>query len=174
VTTVSKTILAVDPGKNDAGVAFFVAGRLVEIALIQPPEGTPYEVARYVSMWARRCMFNHANDEGRVGLVLVEGQQIYRRSKGDPNDLLPLAQCIGGVLARVDSFDRQIVLPAKWTGGVPKPVRQRRLLARLHPEELAMIKAIKPATKAHNVIDAVHIGMWHIGRVETPTDGMVQ
>jgi len=170
----TSTMLVVDPGKKDAGVAFFVAGRLVEVALIVPPTPTPYEVARYVEMWVRRCMYNHAGDGGRVGLVLCEDQQVYGRSRGNPNDLLPLAQTVGGVLARVDAFDRQLVLPRIWTGGVPKPVRQRRLLAGLQPAELALIKAIKPASKAHNVIDAVHIGLWHLDRVRTVDPDLAQ
>lgn len=168
-----KTMLVVDPGKNDAGVAFFVAGKLTEAALIAPPDGTPYEVARYVAAWARRCMINSGDAEGRVGLVLCENQQIYGRGLGNPNDLLPLAQCVGGVLARVDAFDRQLVLPRVWTGGVPKAVRQRRFLATLQPHELAMVKKVKPASKAHNVIDAIHIGMWHLGRYRETMEDLV-
>jgi hypothetical protein len=165
------TLLSVDPGKRDAGVAFFVAGQLAEATWLAPPnDPLPFDVAKQVAMWARRCMMNLGDSEGRVSTLIVEGQQIYGR--GNPatsNELLYLAQLVGGVLARVDHFEHRIVLPRVWTGGVPKPVRQRRFLSQCTDRERAMIEAIKPANKRHNAIDAITMGAWYLGRLRAPT-----
>ena len=102
-------------------------------------------------------------------MVVIEGQQIYGRGiPGASNELLFLAQMVGGVLARVDHFEHRIVLPRVWTGGVPKPVRQRRFLSQCSDRERAMIEAIKPASKRHNAIDAITMGAWHLGRLRAP------
>jgi hypothetical protein len=170
------TLLAVDPGKHDAGVAFFVDGVLTDCTFIEVPDGTPYEVAKLVAVWSRRCMMNLGDPDGRISQVVVEGQQIYRGpSKQDPNDLLPLAQTVGGVLARVDAFDREVVLPRVWTGGVPKEVRQRRFLANASQWERDMLMAIRPARKRHNAVDAAMLGAYVLGRLPAePEGGYVQ
>jgi hypothetical protein len=169
------TLLAVDPGKSDAGVAFFVNGILTDASFLEVPDGSPYEVAKVVSAWARRCMMNLGDPDGRVGQLVVEGQQIYRHVRQDPNDLLPLAQTVGGVLARVDAFEREVILPRVWTGGIPKEVRQRHFLASASEWERDMLMAIRPAKKRHNAIDAVMLGAYVLGRLPVePEGGYVQ
>jgi hypothetical protein len=160
------TLLAVDPGKHDAGVAFFISGVLTDAALLIPKEPSPYNVAREVAMWARRCMMNLGDPDGRISMVIVEGQQIYpTTSLSQSQQLLFLAQVVGGVLARVDCFDHKIVLPKEWTKGVPKPVRQRRFLSVCSKYETDLIMAIKPAAKRHNTIDAICLGAFELGRL---------
>ena len=170
------TLGVVDPGKNDAGLAFFVGGHLAEVAFIVPPNGGPYEVARLAAVWFRRAMMNIGDPEGRMSKLVCEGQQIYGRGgPQNPNDLLPLAQTVGGVMARVDAFEREIVLPKTWTGGIPKEIRQRHFLAALKPHESNLLLAIKPAGKRHNVIDAAHLGFYVLGRTRTtPEEGYKQ
>lgn len=172
------TLLAVDPGAHDAGVAFYVAGNLADCTLLRPKplgEAPTYDVARYVALWASRCMYNLGDPEGRVSQLIVEGQQVYpgpRRE--DPNALFALAQVVGGVMARVDAFEREIILPRVWTKGVPKEVRQRRFLASLNQRETALISAIKPASKAHNAIDAAMLGAYKLGRIRNDQDERFQ
>jgi hypothetical protein len=169
-----RTLLSVDPGKHDAGVAFFVDGVLADVAFLSPPGGGPYEVARTVASWAARCMMNLGDPSGRVNLLICEGQQIYRGGrvgKQDPNDLLPLAQVVGGVMARVEAFERRVILPKDWTGGIPKPVRQRHFLSGASEWERSQLLAIKPATKRHNVVDAVMMGAYVLGRLKNEPEG---
>jgi hypothetical protein len=169
------TLLAVDPGKSDAGVAFFVDNILTDAHFLEVPSGSPYEVAKIVAAWTRRCMMNLGDPDGRVTHLVVEGQQIYRGDRRDPNDLIPLAQTVGGVMARVDAFEREIVLPRVWTGGVPKEVRQRRFLAGASDWERNMLMAIRPVKKRHNAIDAAMLGAYVLGRLPTePEGGYVQ
>jgi hypothetical protein len=164
------TLIAADPGKRDCGIAFFVAGVLADAAWLAPPNGGPYEVAQYAAAWTRRCMMNLGDAEGRVSTLVVEGQQIYRVTNlAQSNDLLDLAQTVGGVMARIDAFDRKVILPRVWTGGIPKPIRQRHYLASASEGERSRLMAIKPAAKRHNVIDAVCLGAWYLGRVRVPS-----
>ncbi len=165
------TLLAVDPGAHDAGVAFFIDGRLLECALLRPKPDTPYEVARHVGMWARRVAMNSGS--GRVNRLVCEGQFVYPGPRrNNPNDLFPLAQVVGGVMQTVDCFERNIVMPKEWTGSVPKEVRHRRFLATLDAHETAIILGTKcPKTKLHNVIDACALGRWALGRLPVEPDG---
>lgn len=170
------TLVALDPGTHDAGVALFVDGRLVECALIRPKPDTPFEVARHVGMWVRRAIGN-VSGPGRVNTLICEGQQVYPGPRREnPNALFPLAQVVGGVMQVVDAFERRIVLPRQWTGGVPKEVRQRRFLATLDANETAIIMSVKcPKSKLHNVIDACSLGRWALGRLPVePEGGFVQ
>ena len=164
------TLLAVDPGKHDAGVAFYVDNILTEASFLEV-EGGPYEVAKHVAAWARRCMMNLGDPDGSLSEVVVEGQQVYPRQRQDPNDLLPLAQTVGGVLARVPAYERHVILPRVWTGGVPKEVRQRHFIAAASQWERDMIMAIRPARKRHNAIDAAMLGAYHLGRVRVEPEG---
>ena len=119
-------------------------------------------------------MMNLGDPRGRISLVACEGQQIYRGGRAglqDPNDLLPLAQVVGGVLARVDCFERRIIMPKDWTGGIPKAVRQRHFLAGTSEWERNLLLAIKPATKRHNVVDAVMMGAYVLGRLKNEPEG---
>jgi len=166
---VTDTLLAVDPGKRDAGLAFYIGGVLADAAWLAPPNAMPYDVAKHVAMWARRCMINLGDPEGRISMLVVEGQQIYPKGgTAQANELLHLAQLVGGVLARVDCFDRRVVLPREWTGGIPKPVRQRRFLSSATDGEKRLIEAIKPVSKRHNTIDAICLGAWQLGRLRAP------
>lgn len=168
------TLLAVDPGKSDAGVAFYVAGALTEVAWLQVKDQTdlaPVALAAHVTMWWRRCMHNLGTPDGRVSMLVCEGQQVYPGPRrNDPNQLLPLAIMVGATMASVDAFDRQIVLPRVWTGSIPKEVRQRHWLAGLSEREQALIKAIKaPKAKIHNAVDAAMIGAYSLGRLKDQT-----
>ena len=164
------TLVAVDPGKRDCGIAFYVAGVLADAAWLAPPKGGPYDIAAHAAAWTRRCMMNLGDSEGRVSTLVVEGQQIYRHTGlAQSNDMIDVALTAGAVLARIDAFERKVILPGLWTGKIPKPIRQRHYLASASEGEQARLMAIKPATKRHNVIDAVCLGAWYLGRVRVPT-----
>lgn len=101
------------------------------------------------------------------------------KSKGDPNDLINLAgvaSAVAGALA-VAVAARDVALkvtsyfPDEWTGQVPKTILQRkrfqsiraeRIAARLVEDELPVWRGIE----THDEIDAVGIGLYHLGRFE--------
>jgi hypothetical protein len=52
--------------------------------------------------------------------------------------------------------------PQQWKGSVPKTVMERRIRSKLAPDELATLPT---GAKAHNAIDAVGLGLYHLGRL---------
>jgi hypothetical protein len=141
--------LSVDPGKQHAGWALFEDGVLKSCGYVEGEDDI--EVAEAVA------------DEiyGDVDLLVCENQQVYARGKGDPNDLLPLARTVGAVrMVFADVPEKTLTLPRVWTNGVPKAPRQRAF-ERRYPVEFAAVKALGlKAECRHDVVDAVHLGIW--------------
>lgn len=98
--------------------------------------------------------------------LVIEIPQVYRtaQSKGDPNDLIKVAVQAGQWIERFRACEVKRVLPNEWKGQVPKSVHNKRVLACLTPEELERIAKL-PESKAHNMIDAIGLGLWHFGRL---------
>ncbi len=100
--------------------------------------------------------------------ICVEGQQIYRseNSKGDPNDMINVAQVAGAMLGMllVDHAPLPTVykvpLPRTWKGSLPKKQHHSRL-ARDFPYWVAPVKAQTKSTMQHHVWDAVGLLEWH-------------
>lgn len=154
-TMQQRNVLAVDPGKEQAGVALFDAGVLVQCALLAAKD--TYTLARLVEAWHRKHWANRTS----VDSLAVEGQQIYPGRRSNPNDLLPLAYLAGAVHARIPCLEARTVYPRDWTGGVPKEIRTPKVLRCLTREEQALIEGLHlPKSKVHNVIDAVGIGLY--------------
>ena len=168
-----KELLAVDPGIRAPGVALFQDGLLVAAAAIKldPVDfllDDPAERVRRACGVIGTWFLCESSSPGTCPDVAWERPQWYRRgvSKGDPNDLGPLAIMgghLGGMLGgRVYSY-----LPDEWTHGTKKTKsgdpwkspRGIRLRALLSAEEFA---AIGKAT--HDLVDAVGIGLHHLKR----------
>jgi hypothetical protein len=101
--------------------------------------------------------------------VWIESQVIYPHSKADPNDILTLAREAGRVAGSCAAAGATVrwVKPAEWKGQLPKDVCHRRVRALLTDEERAILTRDcrgMPASKRHNVLDAVGIGLWALGR----------
>lgn len=145
------SLLAVDPGKKGAGVAYFEDGKLCRCAF--PVGAGPYEVALAVSVW-------HLGPV--VDDLVIEGQQVYGGfTAQDPNDLLPLAQVVGAVFARVRHHNRHNPLPRQWKGSVAKAIFTERLRAGLTDQEAALLSGLRlPKRTEHNVLDAIGLGKW--------------
>jgi Holliday junction resolvasome RuvABC endonuclease subunit len=146
----TKTILAVDPGKNDCGYAVFVDGVLTKAGLIKG-EG-PIDTADQL----RNVLKNETLHE-----VVVESQQIYRVSKGDPNDMIDVAHNAGAVGGLYAHLPVHLIKPRTWTLGIPKEKRQKIFLTD-HPEVAKFLKG--PKAKLHNVVDAISLGYWFLGQ----------
>lgn len=94
--------------------------------------------------------------------LVIEKPQIYqgRKQKGDPNDLIDLAMVVGAW--RHEHPYTELVKPRQWKGQVPKAVMTKRILSKLTDAELAVLGDLK---SNHNVVDAVGIGLWKLGRL---------
>ena len=114
-------------------------------------------------------------------VVLVESQKIYpigkKQKKGGipDNDVVILARRAGELAGayRMAGAEREYVLPRDWKGTIPKPkngeqyIIEKRALAVLDERETQLIYSTKSARAKsldHNLIDAVGIGLWRLGR----------
>lgn len=140
-------VLCIDPSKpgNNTGVAHFLKRELKLCELWT---------------WARA---------GRetCDVLVIELPQVYPGARDeDPNDLIQVARSVGMWEQAVQCEECHLVHPRKWKGTVAKEIHNRRTLAKLEPSELALLDALKlPASKKHNVIDAIALGLWALGRM---------
>lgn len=105
-----------------------------------------------------------------IDRVVIE-YPIYRsHERVSPNDLIKLALNAGewGGLARASRVKPEYVLPHVWKGGsIPKEISHERIKRKCNSTEWTLVKdSCVDFSKStiHNVIDAVGIGLWAIGR----------
>ncbi len=171
-------LLAVDPGLRNPAAAFFRAGRLVAASRVQVPAALAkleigersLAVARLIATWfAEQLPLNSWPVDLRIA---YEHPQVYQRpkSKGDPNDLLPLAgvgMCVVGLLGAV-VVEVHSPTPAEWIGQIPKSTtgdpwesaRGKKIGRRLDDVERAAV------VTSHDAIDAAGIGLHVLGRLD--------
>jgi hypothetical protein len=115
----------------------------------------------------------------RVGVFLVEIPVAYsgRRSKTNPNNLIR-TMARGGEFKykfRLQGLAVEEVVPNRWKGNIPKPAKgetyiiETRVLSRLDEREKRLLYQTKSARAKrldHNLIDAVYMGLWRLGRRE--------
>jgi len=150
VSTMSHdTLLSIDPGKDHCAWAWWEDGGLVECG-------------RTGSGWSR------ADGVGRrARRTIIELPQVYqqRRWRGDPNDLIQVALTVGALEYQAQG-DVVLVRPHQWKGSMPKDVMGRRIQGRLSEVERACVALCGvPASRRHDVVDAVGIGLWGLGRL---------
>lgn len=101
--------------------------------------------------------------------VLIERPRIYPKQKARPNDIITLALRAGECGGRFNSCGAVVdyVEPHAWKGNVPKAVHHRRVLGALAPQERAILDGALVGiakSKQHNVLDAVGLGLFGVGR----------
>lgn len=140
-------LLAIDPG-TDLGWALFGPDRRLS-----------------------RCGFGTPPREGFEEAV-IERPKIYPqgRQKANPKDVITLALTAGEFGGRCKDANATVryVEPDEWKGGsIPKEIHQPRIWAKLTDAEKSVLdvacKGMAPS-KRHNVVDAVGIGLWGVGR----------
>ena len=169
-------VLSLDPGLRASGLALFVNGQLVAAEVVtQTPRGKTANRACDSSEMACRCvvavagMMRELGGAGQVDRLLCEWPQIYQRSagrsKGDPNDLLPLAGVCAAICALLSPHGPEVISlnPAEWKGQVDGDVMTARILAKLGEAERAILPR---GALAHNAIDAAGLGLFHLGRLQ--------
>lgn len=158
------SLLAIDPGKKLCGWAFFAGWRRLELSAcgLSAPDWVISEL--HDTFGGARL-----DDYG----LIAELPRTYdgRARKGDANDLIAVAFAAGLVIGDSKQTKYVTVSPSDWKGNVPKPKRasdpyiiEERCRAILRPRELAVVPDLA-RSKAHNVWDAVGIGLWHLGRL---------
>jgi hypothetical protein len=132
-------LMAIDPGAI-AGVAIF--------------DGDTLDSVRRVKH-ARSWVCDTAVDK------LVVETPVITRSTRNPASIITLAITAGILIGKVDAKKLERVAPSTWKGSRPKDVDNRytlRLLSELERYRMGVL------ISDHNVIDAVGIGLWALGR----------
>lgn len=176
-TNPSRTpLLAVDPGKNALGWAYYSPGGILMATGVVRADHVAAGVGGAAVTDVARHVLNElelllGTFEPAAGLV-VEQMQVYRgpQQKGDPNDLIELSYISGGVhrlpVVRRDA-EHLLVVPHDWKGQAKKDVMQTRIresLTDLERQLFAVSVQAVPASLQHNAWDAVGLGLWALKR----------
>ncbi len=88
-----------------------------------------------------------------------------KNTKASPDSLITLGIRAGIVAGRYEQLEQrvQLVHPHKWKGNVPKNVHHPRIKAALCADELALIRGA-----SGDMLDAVGLGLWELGRLAGP------
>lgn len=157
-------LLSVDPGLHGCGVAAWHISPTIPLSwagYVKNPGTKWHAMVGAVDEEIRRrfgFLPNH---------LVIELPQVYvrSRSKGDPNDLIMLAGLVGAFVYNFDSRDgHKLYKPAEWKGQVPKDIMETRIKGRLSEAELHAVE-LPARSLAHNVWDAVGLGLAHLGRL---------
>lgn len=174
----------IDPGKHFHAIALFSESVLGSV-YFQPADSNPY-----------------GDGVLNVSSLVIEKPQIYPGAdEKNPNDILEVygaARFAEGIIRARGGPAAHYVLPREWKGSFKKPPHHRQVWAALTPPEKAAFaecaghsvdfigEKIEAACqrlartrevsgyswKAHNLLDAVGLGLWHHrrlrGRVAPP------
>ena len=164
-------LLAIDPGLDVGWALFLDTGRLLACGLGDP-------------------RIHELHKASEIRDVIIEHPFVYPRGQTkDPNAIVKLAIGAGEWAGTYRQWAQiEYVLPWQWKGSVPKVIHHERLLAILSTDELEVFKkgtktytkmhvsasSVKdgyapaprkmPASKKHNVLDAIGLGLFFLGR----------
>lgn len=148
--SLSKGLVAIDPGKRICGLAVFVDGVLVSAG-----EPRPVDVVRTAMAV---LLINDVDTEDWV----AETPQNYPGERAKEEDLETLRR----VLANIE-ISAGVKLkrhkPRAWKGQVPKEIHHERIRAALTESERALVDAL-PRTR--DALDAVGLGLFVLGRTK--------
>jgi len=166
-------ILAIDPGVRGCGCALLspAAPNLLRAAAYVPSSSTEERASAWIEM--TRAVEDWARNIANVTQVVVELPRVYQgqKQKGDPNDLIDLAAVVGALCASFDHRQRsetmpvRVFFPYEWKGQAPKEIIQERVKKRLSAAELEAVALPRAKGLAHNVWDAVALGLVHARRM---------
>lgn len=158
-------IASIDPGIHESGIACWdsISGHLFHAFSLPIPGSLRGPRAWKTMAWTVKEALP------ALDALVIEIPQVYEtraRSKGDPNDLIQLAACVGAIVGQLPTgVEVSCVKPAEWKGQVKKEVTQARCLTILTEEEKQRIKLPSAKSLAHNVWDALGLGLWHLDRL---------
>jgi hypothetical protein len=141
-----------------------------------------FDVGRRMSGWAqfvsrRLVRAGHCSFEELIvclvpqlgSKVLIEFPNKEKHRKEIPlDDLLQLARRCGRLEQHYGGhgYVVDLVLPSTWKGSVPKRVMNDRVLSRLVEAERSLLpRRPRAGDYDHNMLDAVGIGLWKLGRL---------
>lgn len=149
-------ILFFDPGAKAAGCAVFGEDRKLAAAYLARGKD-----------WHETALAASSGLPDRVCEVVIERPQIYqgRKQKGDPNDLITLAEQAGYVAALATLKRPREYKPAEWKKQLPKEIVEERVKKRLSAREKTRVQWPRAKSLHHNIWDAIGLGLVHYGRL---------
>lgn len=149
-------LLAIDPG-TCTGWAGYENGRLMGCGV-----GEDLHAQRLATTIAER--------------VVIESPKLRPWGEKNPNAILTLARNAGewgGKISQACGALVEYVTPNDWKGSTSKDVAHARIWSALSDEEKALVDRSFAAAKGrnglapskrHNVLDAIGLGLWAVGR----------
>ena len=121
------------------------------------------------------CGLGSPNPTGRsFDRIIIECPKLRPWGEKNPNAILTLARNAGQWGGRLEHLGPvEFILPNDWKGSVKKEISHSRLWAKLSSEEKDVVDAAFKAhpgrngmapSKRHNVLDAIGIALWGVGR----------
>lgn len=159
-------LVAVDPGLRGVGLAVFDTQTK---QLVRACYAKGAASGNGPKAWEAVVLAVSAELKGvSIGDLIMEFPQCYPRASSKVNnDLAQLAAIDGALGEAFTGANPRVVFPAEWKGSLPKEVHHERILRTLSAEEQARI--CWPSAKktlGHNVLDAVGLGLFALGRVK--------
>jgi hypothetical protein len=152
IQQIGAVLVAIDPG-GTTGWAAFHSCVLIAAGFTE----NPYEVIDLLPRAARD-----------PDCVVIELPQHRSRKSKNFADIITLAVLVGELknMWRDRCHAVEPVWPTTWKGSVPKDIHNDRVLEKLSPKERDVLQKSPRAKKFnHNMIDAVGIGLWKLGRM---------
>lgn len=164
-------LFAVDPGLRGCGVAIFDEDTK---ALLRADYVKGSAAGERAEAWRAMAdsVWSWAEPWKTYTKMVIEFPQVRQRGSQraakrgtDPNDLIQLAAVVGALVCIRSLRTVPIVyLPEEWKGQVPKEIHHERARARLSSVELAVLPKLAKNI-LHNTMDAVALGLTHLGRL---------
>lgn len=154
-------LVAIDPGA-DTGAAVFCNGSLFSAQLCKPGDVPHIPTSR----------------DGLAVFVEMPNVRRARDTPARPNDIKTLAYRAGKTMGAIATWHAHCsggayqefeVLPEEWKGQLDKVVTANKAQAALSTiESLKLTQCLVPIAlgKRHNVMDAVCLGLWALGRID--------
>lgn len=89
------------------------------------------------------------------------------KTRARAKDILTLAIRageVGGLLRYLSGIEPEYIEPNRWKGQLKKEISNKMVERKLNPEEAKLLNNIKPKSAQHNVLDAIGIGLFIVGR----------
>lgn len=150
--------VAVDPGLKGNAYAFFRNNKLYCIWFQQVSSDLP------LSRRIRDATSGH--NESAADFAVMEFPRIYPGSQVDPDAILKIAAVVGATTMAL-GIDVYYPAPAEWKGQETKEVTEARVVRKLDANEKRYLESVKkdvPVKNHNDVIDAIAIGLWALGR----------
>lgn len=136
-------LLAVDPGASSGWALFDVGSRVLVRAGVARP------VLRFAG----------------VDRIAIEIPQAYPDERVPFGDLVKVAVIAGRWIGAHPEAQVAAYFPRDWKGQLPKAIGNQRTLGELSESECAVIEYPRDAKGRTDVLDAIGIGLVHLGRL---------